>query len=320
MERLEKVLGYRRGRYVRPLPAWARYLVALGRFSVEHTVPTRRLVVGVSLPTRAFAAAFTALGVAGAAYEDPEKRDAREHFGWLATLPAGTAIRFRRDRFLWCARLLGVEIYRGVEHLTYQDQSKCYLPWDKCGGVEPLDPTERFVRRRPLAPNASFVESALSVDPLAHAAHTSLDCLVVGVKEALRPEVLTQEFVVGPSAGPATAGVLNDLLRCDAYELNANDHDHTTVISAFTDDIPELLKTQTPPAVVFDGPAGYLRLRSRWRRSPSILLLDRTASSATAAGDAFNQELAHSVEDADLSVLGDPPQEFEIRGFYESVR
>src|SRR5262245_40212130 len=96
----EDALCYSKGRGARPLPAWARYLVALGRHCVDHSVPHRRLVVGVSLPTRPFAAAFAALGVAVAAYQDPEKGDPRDHFGWLASLPLGTPIRFRRGRYL----------------------------------------------------------------------------------------------------------------------------------------------------------------------------------------------------------------------------
>lgn len=314
-----EMLAYQGERGVMPIPLWARYLLTLGKYVVEHRLPERRLVVGVSLPTRAYAAAFAALGVTAAAYEDPEKRDARVHFDWLASLPKGTAIRFRRNRFLYYARLIGPEIRDGVDHLTYQDESKCYLPWDRCRDVQPLDPSEEFVRRRPLAPNAGFVEEVLQLDALTHASHTCIDCLVVGVKDALRSEVLDQRFFA-TAAARAPAGVLNDLLRCDAYELNANDHDRTTVVSGFVDDLPERLRTAEPPAVVFDGPTGFLRLRSRWRHSPWIVLLDRTSPSAVAAGDAFNQELALSIEDADLSALGEEPSTFEVRAFYEVAR
>lgn len=320
MVRLEKALGYLRAGDVRPLPDWAQYLLTLGRFSVEHEVSARRLVVAVTLPTRSYASAFAALGVAGAANQDPEKLDPREHFDWLATLPAGTAIRFPRGRYLHCARLLGVELFHGTEHLVYQDQSKCYLPWDRCRYVQPLEPSEPFIRRRPLAPNAEFVQAALHVDPFAHAAHTSIDCLIVGTKELLREEVFEKQFVVRHDAGGTVAGVLNDLLRCDAFALNANDHDRTAVVSAFTDDPPDLKRSERWPTVIFDGAAGYLRLRSRWRSSPWIVLLDRTSASAAAAGDAFNQELALSIDDADLSAIGEPPPAFEVRASYEVVR
>jgi len=320
MGRPEDVLGYRaEGGTAAPLPGWARYLVAIGRYLACHKIDGWRLVVGISLPTRAFAGALAALGVVDAVYEDPEKRDPRENFDRLASLPPGTAIRYRRGRYLYCGRLLGVEIVDGVEHLTYHDEAKCYLPWGRCSAVEPLDPAEPFVRRRLLAPNAGFVASVLGIDPLAHASYTCLDCLVVGIKEALREEVLEQRFVACRDDA-VQQGVLNDLLRCDAFELNANDHDRTAVLPAFADEIPERLQNEVPPAVVFDGPAGYLRLRTHWRESPCLVLLDRTSPSAIPAGHVFNQELALSVDDADLSALGEPPPKFEIRGYYEVIR
>lgn len=318
----EDALGYTAGSgTVAPLPGWAKYLVKVGRHLIDHKVPGQRLVVGISLPTRAFSAAFAALGVAHAAYQDPEKRDPRESFHRLSSLPPGTPIRFRRGRYLYSGRLLGVETIDGVEHLTYHDYdgAKCSLPWARASAVEPLDPAERFVRRRPLAPNAGFVEAVLGVDPLAHASFTCLDCLVVGVKDALREEVLEQEFATCGGAA-SVHGVLNDLLRCDAFERNANDHDRTAVVSGFADEVPERLLMERPPAVVFDGASGYLRLRRHWRESPCVVLLDRTSASAIPAGDAFNQELALSVDDADLSVVGEPPAEFEIRAYYEVTR
>ena len=203
----------------------------------------------------------------------------------------------------------------------YYDDSRCLLPWDRCGAVQLLDPSEEFVRRRQLAANGPFVESSLpGVDALAHAAHTSLDCLIVGVKDALREDIVSQQFVTKSGDGSLQTGVLNDLLRCDAFELNANDHDRTSIIPAFADDVPERLISGGPPCVVFDGPGGFLRLRSHWRRAPWIVLLDRTAVSVTAAADAFNQELALSVEDANLSSLGEPPPGFEVRAYLEVLR
>ncbi len=317
----EESLGYQKqDGDVAPLPTWAGYLVALGRFVVDHQRLDDRLVVGISLPTRSFAAAFAALGVAGAAYQDPEERDPQKNFRRIASMPRGTPIRFRRGRFLNCGRLIGVETINGVEHLTYLDGAKCYLPWDRCSAVEPLDPTDEFVRRRRLAPNAQFVESVLGIDPLAHAAYTCLDCVVVGVKDALRADIVGQQFVALRDGIPGVTGVLNDILRCDAFELNANDHDRTAVISGFTDVPPLRLREERPPAVVFDGPAGYLRLRSYWPRSPLLVLLDRTSPSAAAAADAFNQELALSIDDADLSAVGELPAELESRAYYEAAR
>lgn len=312
-------LGYRSGGSGRPLPDWVHYLAALGRFAVTHETPGRRLVVGVSVPTRSFAAAFCALGVTSAAYVDPEKRDPRAHFNWLAALPPKTALRYRHGTHLHCGELVGVALRSGDEYLAI---SGGYLRrWDMCGDIQPLEPGEEFIRRRTLSANPDFVAACMpGVDPLVHACYTSLDCLIVGVKDALRREILDQQFLAPVSGSPAHMGVLNDLLRCDAFEANANDHDRTSVLSAFADEVPARLLSSRPPAVVFDGGPGFLRLRSHWRASPWIVVVDRSLASAQAAGDAFNQELAMSIDDADVSSAGEAPAGLEVRAYYEVAR
>lgn len=306
---------------VRSLPPWARYLVRLGRHVALHQVSGRRLVVGLTLPTRDFAAAFVALGVAAATYKDPEARDPRINFERIASLPRGTSIRFRRGRFLYAGTLQGTKMINGVDHLQYLDgQTLCSLPWHKCNHVEVLEPSKSFVRRRPLAPNADFVSRALGVDPLSHASMTSLDCLIIGVKEFLRSDVVEEPFEVASSKGNRCRGSLNDLLRCDAFEANANDHDRTAVLASSTDEVPERLLQAVPPVVVFDGSQGFVRLRNYWLRSSWIVLLDRTAPGVAAGADVFNQERSLSLEDADLGVLGVPPAAFEVHGYYEVVQ
>ena len=300
------------------LPPWAIYLVQLGRHVALHRLSGRRLVVGISVPTRDFAAAFASLGVAAAVYTDPEEQDPRVTFERIASLPNGTPIRFRRERFLYAGTLRGTKMIKGVDHLQYFDgQALCSLPWDKCNTVEVLDPSESFVRRRPLAPNADFVSRVLGVDPLSHASVTSLDCLTIGVKELLHSDLVDEPFATSIPAGITCRGSLNDLLRCDAFETNANDHDRTAILAGSTDEVPERLAKAVPPAVVFDGAQGFVRLRRYWQRSPWIVLLDRTSPGVAAGADVFNQERSLSLEDADLGVLGVPPEAFEVCGYYE---
>src|SRR5262245_59797202 len=112
-------IGYMSAGRVKTLPSWARYLISLGQFAVERREPGQRLVIGVSLPSRSFAAAFTALGVSAAAYLDEESLNSRAHFEWLVSLDPGTPIRFRRGRYLYGGRLVGLEIRDGLEYLVY---------------------------------------------------------------------------------------------------------------------------------------------------------------------------------------------------------
>jgi hypothetical protein len=309
--------GYRRSEESLRLPTWAKYLIRLGAFVSEHRVPDRRLVVGVSVPTRAFAASLCALGVCTAVYKNLEATP-RAHFDWLAKLQSGTRVRYRNGRYLFCGYLDGARKIKGNDFIAIRYDGVYLCPWYRCGDIVPLEPGEEFVRRRSLTTNPDFVAACLpGVDPWEYASRTSMDCLLVTLKETIRPEVLSEVFV---TFAPPRTGVLNDLLRCDAFELNANDHDRTTVISAYSTEIPERMLTTLPPAIVFDGTAAYLRRRSTWRNCPSIVIIDRSEASAAPAADAFNQELAMSVADANLDHLGELPSGLEVCGFYEAIR
>jgi hypothetical protein len=143
---------------------------------------------------------------------------------------------------------------------------------------------------------------------------------LVGVKNVLERETMQEEFICPYYASDPRKGVLNDLLRCDAFEANSNDHDRTAVVSSSASELSARLVGTSPPAVVLDGPSAYLRLRSMWKRCPLIAIFDRTSSSAQAAADAFNQEYALSVGDIDISFLGKMPADFEVVAFSEAVR
>jgi hypothetical protein len=314
-------LGYRQDGSVSVLPPWAAFLISVGRFGVEHRLPGRRLVVGVSVPTRAFAAAFCALGVAIAAYEDPEAHDPRQQLERLRSLPRGTPVRYRSGNHLYCGRFREIANVKGTAHIVIDMGGYEYRrPWYAADFVQLLEPEEEFVRRRLLATNPDFVRACLpGVDPFAHAGFTNLDCMIVGIKHPLRAEICDEPIWAITDGGVPFCGCLNDLLRCDAFELNANDHDRTVIVSAYGQGPPDKYAHADPPAVVFDGAPGFLRLRSHWRRSPWILVADRTSPSALDAAGAFNQELAMSIADAPLGGLGSIPDGIELAAFYEEA-
>ncbi|MSO38449.1 MAG: hypothetical protein EXQ69_09420 [Acidimicrobiia bacterium] len=313
------LIGYRSKGLYCALPGWAQYLVDLGRFVVTHSPQDKRLVVGISVPTRAYAAALCGLGVASAAYVDTEKEDPLRHFAWLASLPMRTMLRFRKGDRLHCATFVGVKRVDGEDYLVMSGGYS--RRWDKCSDIQPGEPEAEFVRPRVLTGNSEFVAaSAPGIDPRAHASHTSTDCLIVGTKDRLRPEMIEQGFVTHATGQtPEQSGFLNDLLRCDEFLLNRNDHDRTKIVSAFKD-VPDLIKNSAPPAVVFDGAPGYLHHRSNWRRSARVVIIDRTSSKAVEAAEAVQQECVLDIGGVDMSSVGQPPHGIEITAFYEALR
>jgi hypothetical protein len=56
-------LSYRDGSSWRPLSEWMNFFLQVGRLLVEVHVPDNRLVVGITVPTRAYAAVLAGAGV-----------------------------------------------------------------------------------------------------------------------------------------------------------------------------------------------------------------------------------------------------------------
>src|SRR4051794_34482682 len=81
------------------LPDWARFFLSLGAFVAAQPKSETRWIVGVAVPTRAFAAALAAVG---AIYQrtvlSKNSESCEEHFRHLCALPSGTPVTYLRER------------------------------------------------------------------------------------------------------------------------------------------------------------------------------------------------------------------------------
>ncbi len=129
--------SYTDGPNWRPLPEWMRFFLQLGRLLVEVSVPNARLIVGVTVPTRAYAAVLASTGVvlARADLALGPSRSASNHFDYLASLPLGTSVSWHTTKATkkvgWTA---GVREFGGRRLLMIQTQ-----PSDKGGLTESCD-------------------------------------------------------------------------------------------------------------------------------------------------------------------------------------
>ena len=308
-------LAYQGRRDTRPLPDWAEFLIKVGGHAATYRCDGRRLVVGLSLPARDFGAAFCAVGAVQANYRSRAIEDPRAHFEWLLSLEHGTRLRYTDGNKLKSGNLAGKWFGLGHDWLEIQTTNDAPIykrRWDKCGDIYPVEEEQDFYRPRALQTNPAFVAAAApGIDTRDFASHTEMECLLVGEKTKLGRDLEGQQFLAADSA---IVGVLNDLVRCDGFEANANDHDRAVLVSAFDEVGIAKLKRKTPPIVIFDGPTAFLRTRANWRTSNWIVVLDRTSSSALDSGVAFNNELAKSFGVLQLG-LGAVPPGVEIRAF-----
>lgn len=305
-------LAFRDGGETMRLGGWAPFLADLGAAVARHAVMRGPLRIAVALPTRSYASAFVALGVGEQVRALKPQASASAHFAMLANLPKGTRVR----------RIVGPELVPRTVHGVTTDRAEPYLvlsggpareflPARACLGVQPMEVGADFTRRRKLIANPGFVRTVLSATDLGRfAGSTSADVVIVGPIAKLRREMVDTELVA-LSGAASEEGCLNDLLRCDAFASNSNDHDRTVVVSSTSESSPP----QDATVVVFDGSVGFLRKRARCANSSWIVLLDRRSASAVAAADAFNNALARSRGPVSLDLKLSVPPGIELAGF-----
>jgi len=97
-----------------PLPHWAQFYIKLGSQLAKTPKVDTRLVVGIAAPTRAYAAAFLALGmVLQKAADAVVHEDAKEHFQYLSSFDRGTPVLLRVGG-QWCkGKLAGPGVHLG---------------------------------------------------------------------------------------------------------------------------------------------------------------------------------------------------------------
>jgi hypothetical protein len=109
-------LWYAEGREWKPLPTWARFFIEVGAAVGAGRDPDAHVVVAIVAPTRAYAAAFAALGVVTARATQPCKLNPGEHLRQLRSLDSGTPVFYvesgkkRKAVFLGCVSLPSGEV------------------------------------------------------------------------------------------------------------------------------------------------------------------------------------------------------------------
>lgn len=290
-------LSYRDGSAWNPLSDWMTFFLHVGRLLVEVNVPGARLVVGVTVPTRAYAAVLAGVGVvlARVDLEARPSRSAASHFDYLASLPEGTSVTWTRStaRVLvgWTA---GVKEWGGRRLLMIQTQPsekgglKVSCDERDCLGVQPVGVDvplrQRNQRGRPLGPTVPFLSSLVPKRSLFQfLSESTVDCLIHGVARRLVGEAESAELSVAThSDGLAQKGTIASILR-----IRDPHHPAETFRTVVANDPSGI---EDPAVVIFDGPRPYLRWRRRWFRQPSLLVLDRSDARAAEGAEVMNEE------------------------------
>ena len=282
--------------------------------------PGTRLVVAISVPTRAGAAAFLAAGISAALYREWSPGDAAAHFEKLAALPAGTYVTYKAEHRLHCGTLDRVEIRDGEAYVRINGNGYGRR-WDMCGGIHPLaEGEELFSGTRKISEASEFVTSALGVSASDYGMSSAVSCLLVGPKERLVKDLTEQRFSAAAEAdgnAKRPVGTLQDILRCRAVGGVFRSLYRSDILPAQAPKVPRRLASCSPAAVILDGAQAFLKRRSDFPTGLFVAIFDRSAPGSEAAAYALRDDRARSLRDVEEVPAGPVPPGVEVLTFEE---
>jgi hypothetical protein len=258
---------YREGDNWVNMPYWAMSYIALGSEVALKKEPHSRLIIGVAVPVRAYAAALIALGiVTGRAKVPLAIIEDSEYLNYLKSIKAGSSIFY----------LVGGNWYPGeficinekedgfsvrVIWKKGKQQCNCSIPLKdarqriRIVGSTKNDSRERIVSRCIIS-NKEFLDLIINGgDANEFVLGSRLECTIIGCINTLRQEIKGLHISFGPKH---IDGTIQDVLRVkkflsegSAYRSNVIPINREQSSHSFSPDIPYM--------TIFDGALSFLK-------------------------------------------------------------
>lgn len=283
-------------------PEWCHFFASLGSFIGEKekqkTKPGTRTVLGITVPTRAFASSFLATGIVLARAASLGKKNVKNYFKQLCTLKKGTKVLLKDGNRIKCG------IFEGIDKVGNQPAIRVNLR-DKLNTTHLIIPkraldvtiapdqnisiSDRQVGRL-VNTNREFIACLLkNVTPAEFIASSCLECAIIGNIKWLQYEIENTVFALNKPGGRVIKGTLQDVLRVRRF-LNNSPNFKTDIWPATRSLAEGIDKEENPVVIVFDGATSFLRWKDYYRDSNCVVLLDRTEPSYREAVEEFNNE------------------------------
>ncbi len=285
------------------LPEWAYFFMRLGQL-IATSNDGYRIIVGLAIPTRAFACGLVAVGIVLAKAGNKNFIDAIQ-LKYIRDLKPGTPVYIRTDAN---RKLRGVVKkfgeFNGQEFIfiqTGKSEERGY-PLNRCASR--ITVSEREVklpkyqkRGHSIEAPSDFLEGCLGKGLAEyHIRDSSFEALLIGKKSVLEKEVNAPLFFCEESGKPSSAGCLQEILRVRQFS-GTNRSYRTQWVSSSNISSEKDIGAPPPLVVIFDGAAAYIKLNHQWRSAHQIALLDRTERQFIDAVELLNQNYAYRLED-----------------------
>lgn len=309
------------------LPEWASFLRSVGHAAAAHKREPHRLIAGIVVPTRSFAAGFVALGAVQERLASARPQaTASEHFAAISALPSGSPLTVQISGRKYKATLVGYDTRNGQEGINVRyekDKMQAFLPAGQCDRVTTGSLGKDTLAKRPRIADAAkhswdaaFVETALGVeDANQFARQDDFAALIIGRLSNLRYELEEAAFGV-ESNSKVISGHIEDLIRTKKFADDPEGETfRTEVMSDRARELDQDIAALNPPVVIFDGARAFEKHYWSWPDASWVVILDQSDHAADDGAAIFNSLYAQRVNDSDPTTALLVPAGVEFTSF-----
>ncbi len=308
-----------------PLPAWTQFLLDLGFALATQEDPGNRIVAGLALPIRSYAAPFIATGViAGKLSLLDQNNDALERFEQIRALPIGTSLAYRKIGKRIKGLFDGVEEAKGHFMILLRTNNELYkIPSTLALQVDIPAALSKSLPRRSNRRTKTALPPFLSLflgqeRARAVVLQSHLDCVIIGPIAQLTAEITETRLAVQDTTGGFAPGTLQDIIRARRLAKETESY-RSELYYTHTREL-EGKRQEIPVFVIFDGAVGFLKWRDFWRCSNWVVLLDQTEADFDTAVHTFNEEcVKNEVKKANLGISLSPPSRMPVVVYQEDL-
>ncbi len=331
------------------LPEWCYGYLELGAILAYASPPSRRLVLGLAVPTRAYVAALIGTGLVIDRLGERKRVGSEEnHIEVLRGVKRGTPVIIHEDAKKVKGLFMGVQdnfhdgkTFIGVQVQEGNSKAGALLRWfppNLAGSIAVIERASAKPLKLPkeakseeLVTNQVFASYFLSLNALRTIAEESrTECIVVGQVNLLRQETVDTVLAVetdqetvdsANKSSPITRprhlvkGCLQDVFRMQRF--CRNDETYRSKIITPTGIEQNIAKGKEAPTVIFDGAMGFLKLRHLWPKSDFVAILDRTDPHYDDAVNLINQDFVNRVDEAEIQYKAPLPLGVEATSYWE---
>jgi hypothetical protein len=285
----------RKDRWV-PLTQWGQFFLKLGYVLGTQEASENRIIAGLALPIRAYAASLTATGIIAGRLSCPAHSDeALKRFQQLLTLAEGTSLYYRREK--------GERVTVTFDGST-TDGSMIKLRSGRCTYIIPPGRALRVefpFKELPSISRCSHRKSNINISPFLSnffngitveeiVLQSRLDCVIIGSIGHIEQEINYSQFAVQSSQGEYLEGTLQDIVRVRRFSTDAETY-RSDVFYTHNQEYPGS-QQEIPEIVIFDGAKSYLKWGTSYSYPHCIVLLTQTEPEFDAAVQIFNENFA----------------------------